>query len=165
MLLEFDYDGFERMDFRLLSGSDKNKAYEERKPYIDIVVDKLMSHGFDYRIMSGISEAVRNAHEHGNRFDPDKQIGIGSKIDDNIAQIFVEDGGEGFDGQLLPFSIYVADCINNGDSPIGFYQFNDRFTPKDHSGVGTYIMHLLADKVTYHHSDKGGLLVNMIYSK
>lgn len=59
-----------------------------------------------YNIMIAVSEAVNNAVNHGNQFDPDKKVHFDLNAYDDRVVISVRDEGRGFDPEG------VADCTD-----------------------------------------------------
>lgn len=51
-----------------------------------------------------VDEAVTNAMEHGNRWDPDKNIHVGIRLTDKELIIRIKDEGMGFDTGILESS-------------------------------------------------------------
>lgn len=49
-----------------------------------------------------LSEAVDNAIQHGNRYDPDKTVSVEINISNTEIRVSVSDDGEGFDPRQLP---------------------------------------------------------------
>jgi serine/threonine-protein kinase RsbW len=59
-----------------------------------------------YNIMIAVSEAINNAINHGNQFDPEKNVFFELDADEDKITIKVKDEGEGFDLDN------VADCTD-----------------------------------------------------
>ncbi len=55
-----------------------------------------------FNVRLGIVEALRNAIEHGNKFDPNKKVILEMDIDPEKVVISVTDEGQGFDYSHLP---------------------------------------------------------------
>jgi len=55
-----------------------------------------------FNVRLGIIEALRNAIEHGNKFDPNKKVILEMDIDPQKVAISVTDEGDGFDYSHLP---------------------------------------------------------------
>jgi serine/threonine-protein kinase RsbW len=53
-------------------------------------------------ILVSVSEAVKNAIEHGNKNDPDKSVLLTYELKDGILTFTVSDEGKGFDYHKLP---------------------------------------------------------------
>jgi serine/threonine-protein kinase RsbW len=53
------------------------------------------------RIYVAVTEAVNNAIQHGNNFDPQKYVGLSFSEINNTYQILIEDEGDGFDYKNL----------------------------------------------------------------
>lgn len=54
-----------------------------------------------FNIRLCIEEAVRNAMEHGNKFDKNKKVKFCYSIDKNALKVVVEDEGKGFSNMSL----------------------------------------------------------------
>ncbi len=52
-------------------------------------------------LILAVDEAVTNAMEHGNRWDPDKNIHVRVRLTDNELIIRIKDEGTGFDPRIL----------------------------------------------------------------
>lgn len=55
-----------------------------------------------FAIRLALEEALSNAYRHGNGSDPSKRISARWALSQDIAVIYVEDQGEGFDPQGVP---------------------------------------------------------------
>lgn len=53
-------------------------------------------------ILIALTEAVTNAIQHGNKYDPTKYFDVELKADDKALKFFIKDEGEGFDFANLP---------------------------------------------------------------
>jgi anti-sigma regulatory factor (Ser/Thr protein kinase) len=60
----------------------------------------------DYELTLIVDEAITNAMEHGNNWDPDKMITVSARIDNKSLYISIEDEGPGFD-----FRNYKSECV------------------------------------------------------
>ncbi|MDR1289735.1 MAG: ATP-binding protein [Planctomycetaceae bacterium] len=49
-----------------------------------------------------LEEALVNAVEHGNKFDPDKKVHFVCNLNDNLISVRIEDEGPGFDPDEVP---------------------------------------------------------------
>ncbi len=94
-----------------------------------------------HNMLVATTEAVINAIQHGNKYNPKKKVKLSILVLNNVMQIVVEDEGEGFDPSLV----------------------QDPRTPenilKDH-GRGILIIKELADSTTITTS-KAGTIVKM----
>ncbi|MGI9256764.1 MAG: ATP-binding protein [Salinispira sp.] len=64
-----------------------------------------------------ISELIRNAVKHGNKFDKSKQINVWYRFSDDEAYFIIQDEGDGFKG-LEDWNIFNRkrlECIHNQD--------------------------------------------------
>lgn len=114
--------------------------------------------GYSQNIETALNEAIMNAHQHGNRLKPDKEVLIHWKIGSDEAIYLVEDQG----GILVPeFAAYVLLHRQVGNNKIpDFYAFSGRSRAEANLGTGTKFMHIYMD-VGYFKSDKGGLVVKL----
>jgi len=85
-------------------------------------------------------EALTNAMEHGNSFDPKKLVKVEAKFLENKAEIKIADQGKGFNHRKLP----------NPTAPENLYK------PR---GRGIYMMHRLMDEV---HFNRKGNVVQLV---
>lgn len=86
------------------------------------------------RILLPLSEAVNNAIIHGNKQDPDKQVTVVARLQNQRLTISVKDEGAGFDPETLPDPLKEENLLNQG-------------------GRGVYLIKQYADEVTF--SDQG----------
>lgn len=81
-------------------------------------------------ILIAVTEAVNNAIQHGNKFNPDKNIQISFKSNKEQISFRVEDEGHGFDFTKIP----DPTAPENIEKP---------------HGRGIFLMNSLADKVEF----------------
>lgn len=113
--------------------------------------------------LSALYEAVRNAHQHGNNFDPAKKIDIFYLDEPNRGELVVADEGGILNGNFIPFILYNR---MRPKEALSFYNFAPNATQCDeNSGIGTFTIHYSADEVRYFKNEKGGLSVQMIFFK
>lgn len=95
------------------------------------------------RIMLTLSEAVNNAIIHGNEENPDKQVIVLSKWDEDnqILKISVEDEGMGFNPKELPDPLKEENLLNEG-------------------GRGVYLIEQYADDIQF---SKSGTKVTITF--
>ena len=105
----------------------------------------LQRHGEDedmvYRVTLLTSEAVTNAMEHGNKYDPQKTVTLNVVLGPEQIELIVEDEGEGFDP-------------SSATNPL---------TPDhlmDDRGRGLFFMKQMADEV---HPEKGGRRLRLVF--
>jgi serine/threonine-protein kinase RsbW len=53
-------------------------------------------------ILVAVTEAVTNAIQHGNKYDPQKNVNVIVKTKDNLLRFVIQDEGPGFDFRNLP---------------------------------------------------------------
>lgn len=115
------------------------------------------------KFYTAIYEAVRNAHQHGNKKDPSKKITLSYKSTEDSFEVIVSDYGGRINANFIPFVLLHRQGISN---PYNFYQFasNVKQLPEN-SGIGTYIIHMICDEVNYYKNKNGGLSVQLIVRK
>jgi serine/threonine-protein kinase RsbW len=94
----------------------------------------------ELNIKIAIVEALTNAMEHGNNFDPHKLVKVEAKFFESKAEVKIADQGKGFNHRKLP----------NPTAPENLYK------PR---GRGIYMMHRLMDEV---HFNRRGNCVRLI---
>ncbi|MDZ7366601.1 MAG: ATP-binding protein [candidate division KSB1 bacterium] len=94
----------------------------------------------ELNIKIALVEALTNAMEHGNGFDPKKRVKVDAKFFEDKAEIKITDQGRGFNHRQLP----------NPTSPENLYK------PR---GRGIYMMHRLMDEVHFNRKGNGVRLV------
>ncbi len=94
----------------------------------------------EINIKIALVEALTNAMEHGNGFDPNKQVRVEAKFFETNAEIRITDQGRGFNHRKLP----------NPTAPENLYK------PR---GRGIYMMHRLMDGVHYNRKGNSVRLV------
>jgi len=116
------------------------------------------------KFYSAVYEAVRNAHQHGNKKDPSKKIGIAYKTTPDSFEVIVSDYGGRINANFIPFVLLHRQGLSR--QVISFYQFapSVRQLPEN-SGIGTYTMHMVCDEVNYYKNRNGGLSVQLIVRK
>lgn len=89
--------------FRLILDSHVGELVKLEK-YVDRMFEEMGIDDGDLRarIFVCISEAVRNAMEHGNKFDPSKKVYLEAVVRADSIEVCVEDEGSGFDAERLP---------------------------------------------------------------
>jgi serine/threonine-protein kinase RsbW len=79
---------------------------DDRKRIIDVILGKIAAHKIEVRLSRDemylvVDEALTNAMEHGNNWDPGKMVTIGVKLNNNHLNISIEDEGTGFNTGLM----------------------------------------------------------------
>jgi len=136
---------------------------------IDILEDDLTKKGADYFYLSqtipGICEAIKNAYEHGNLEDNNKNIFLLRNFSKGNIEYVVGDEGGTINGNFIPYIFLIRENKkeNSLDSAKDFYSFcGKNYASKGHSGVGTKTMHKCFNQVKYFKNEQGGLMVNLI---
>ena len=129
-------------------------------------VQKVASeNGFNHqKVNTVLFEAVRNAHQHGNKLDPNKKITIAYNIVPGKYDFIIVDQG----GVLNPKFISYMQRYKQGlhrEKPISFYDFANQKNGTDNLGRGILLIHSYADKVSYYKSPDNGLMLHVQKSK
>ena len=106
-------------------------------------------------------EAMLNAYQHGNNYSEDKSVQVGHKITEDKAHIVVTDQGGKLNPSFVSFVLkhrQEKDLANNFTS---FYDFSGNKQNNVNLGMGTYFMHVYADKINYYKGNDGGLVVSI----
>lgn len=70
---------------------------------VDSVCDEFKVHEDHYgNILVAVTEAVTNAIQHGNKYDPHKIVNVTVKTKNDLIRFIVQDEGAGFDYNNLP---------------------------------------------------------------
>lgn len=88
------------------------------------------SHDLDNNLKLALVEAVTNAMEHGNHWDPELKVVVEAEVTPERMYVSVTDQGRGFDHSTLP------------DPTSGDQLFCER-------GRGVFLMHAIMDEVCY----------------
>ncbi|MDD3175093.1 MAG: ATP-binding protein [Candidatus Nanoarchaeia archaeon] len=106
-------------------------------------------------------EAILNAFQHGNKYDPLKQVKVGHKFTPEHAHIVVMDQGGKLHPSFVSFIVKNRQSISK-DHVANFYKFSGL---NDNNGVnngtGTYFTHIYSDKVNYYKSKENGLVISI----
>lgn len=86
-------------------------------------------------ILVAVTEAVNNAIQHGNKSNPDKNIEVAFRKQDNKLQFTIKDEGDGFDYENIP----------DPTDPANIEKINGR---------GVFLMKNLADQVEFSENGK-----------
>ena len=93
-----------------------------------------------YFIQMAVREIVTNAIQHGNRFDPNKQVSITYQLDPGKFEVQVRDQGEGFDYDHLPDPCDPANLLKSSGRGIFLVRsFMDDFSLKQIPDQGTEV--------------------------
>ena len=148
--------------FRDFSISANQDTLDYRSDISDIC--KMGRHtGRHEKLDSGVNEAFRNAYQHGNKKDPLKKISIGYKSTETSFEVVVSDQGGLLHGDFISFVLLHRQGLHK---PCPFYEFATNVVrPSENSGIGTFIMHSVADEVHYYKNQDYGLSVQLIIRK
>jgi len=118
--------------------------------------------GCSSNFFSALYEATLNAHQHGNKLDPNKKITLAYCIKPRKIRVAVIDEGGVFEPDFLPFIINLRTKGNYKTSFQNYYNFSKTEKPITNNGTGTAFMHAYVDDVSYLKSEEGGLVVHLI---
>jgi len=119
-------------EFRISSDSENLRIVE--KALDEITTSAEISHTCYGKIWVAVIEAVNNAIEHGNKFDPEKFVNVFLKCEDDKFTVTVEDDGPGFSPENVPDPT-LPENIEQVD------------------GRGVFLMMKLADEISF--NEKG----------
>ncbi len=115
------------------------------------------------KFYAAVIESFRNAHQHGNKKNPDKKIILAYRATDNGFEVVVSDEGGIINADFIPFILLHRQGL---DQPYSFYRFSPlAVRGPDNSGLGTSTIHLSADAVNYYVNETGGLSVRLFIRK
>lgn len=85
---------------------------EELRPVTEKIEDLMRVHGYPrkdlFAVMLALREAATNAFQHGNHGDPAKHVRVSYLVTPTEVLIEVEDQGRGFDPNLVPHPLSMA---------------------------------------------------------
>lgn len=95
--------GEKKRVFRVILDSSEAELVRLER-YVDEMFEEMGIDDSDLRarVFVCISEAVRNAMEHGNKFDPTKKVYLEAVAKAGSIEVCVEDEGSGFDVEGVP---------------------------------------------------------------
>lgn len=103
--------------------------------------------GFDeeeqYRINLSVRESIANAIEHGNKYDPHKNVEVHFKLTNESLSISIRDHGAGFDPEALPDPLDPVNLLNP-------------------AGRGILYMRSFMDEVDLHRHPGGGMQITLV---
>ncbi len=113
------------------------------------------------KLYAPLYEALLNAFQHGNMRDTLKPIRFHYKVSDSEVELLVEDEGGIINPNFIPFVLrhHNSRCM---EKPTDFYTFCGIRKPETNNGTGTFFIHKDTDEVTYHKSQRNGLIVRMV---
>lgn len=91
---------------------------KKRKDIIEALCKAITSSSIEVEITPeelylSLDEAITNAMEHGNRWDPRKNIEVAVTADRDHMQISISDQGKGFDTRSIKASLKNRDVLSN----------------------------------------------------
>ena len=158
---------FKTEEYKIPSNYDVIELNLNQKEYtkeirlaIDTIVEIAEKKGCPSNLYTALYEAVLNAHQHGNKEDPNKRIKIAYNVSKNSIDIAVIDEGGFINPDFISYIIRHREQKHK-EKFMDFYEFSNMKKPVENNGTGTLFMHLYSDKISYYKSDKGGLVVNL----
>ncbi len=113
---------------------------------------------------TGVSEAVRNAYQHGNRKEQKKKVTLSYKAEQDNFEVAVSDEGGELNANFVPFVLLHRHYELH--TPVSFYSYAlDAVRRPENAGIGTFVMHMVSDEVNYFKNHDGGLTVQLIIRK
>jgi serine/threonine-protein kinase RsbW len=82
--------------------SDTSKGQEAQERIIDCMQKMQYSEKDIFGMRLALEEALVNAIKHGNGMDPNKQVRVTCRVDEQEARVTIEDEGPGFDPEDVP---------------------------------------------------------------
>ncbi len=145
---------FNKIDVKL---DNFNYAQDIRK-IIEPISRKVEKFGFSHNIFTGLYEALLNAYQHGNKFDDDKKLILGSNYNEDKLEFIVGDSGKILHKNFFRFILKHRERTDNGSSFINWYKFSGELRSNINNGTGTSFMHAYFDNIKYFNSlDTKGL--------
>ncbi len=117
--------------------------------------------GCSSNFFSALYEAILNAHQHGNKLDPNKSVTLAYEIKPNKIRAAVVDQGGVFEPDFMPFLINLRSKGDFKSKFQNYYDFSNTSKPTINNGTGTAFMHAYVDDVAYLKSSQGGLIVHL----
>ncbi len=159
-LAQIDIDTFDFDDTYLVRRYRfPNKQYMQNiERAVGPIVHRMTNMDFPRRVHEPIFEAIKNAHEHGNKRDPKKYVTIGITAEDPEIRIAIADQGGIINAD---FQSYVL-SVREGKT-INYYEFSGRLPRQENKGTGINFMHTLSDRVEYLKGADNGLVVQLTF--
>ena len=89
-------------DFTVSIASETSLGRAVQERIISVLENRAFSDRDVFGVRLALEEALVNAIKHGNGMDPDKQVQIDCRFDDDGVRIVIEDEGPGFDVTSVP---------------------------------------------------------------
>jgi len=148
-VLEFNFD------------SDYRHFRKEIKDATQEVCDDLGS--LEFNLFTPLFEAILNAHQHGNKNDPNKGVTVAYKRTDATVEVSVIDQGGEINPGFFPFvSLNRRNAKQNTGKSLNFYEVCGLEANGPNLGTGTNFLHVYMDRVSYYRSKEGGLVVHLV---
>lgn len=131
---------------------------------IEPIAKEAEEQGYSDNIFTAIYEAVLNAYQHGNNYDPNKSIRVDYKITNQQLEIAITDQGGIIKSEFIPFVLRHREGKHKTKF-LDFYEFTKTKKPVTNNGTGTSFIHTYVDEVSYFKSKEGGLVVYLLKKK
>jgi len=140
---------------------------EKYQSEIEQFINKFFS---DYKLRKmpetfkvAVYEIILNAHQHGNKKSPEKEIEINFQKQKDTVRIYISDQGGEFPSELIPY-IQKLRNTNLKKQNINFYKFSgkERIKGNNNLGNGSYFANLYSDDVRYYKNKQNGLTVFLL---
>ena len=89
-------------EFVISIPSDTAQGREVQERIIGLLEERSFPERDVFGVRLALEEALVNAIKHGNRMDPNKQVRIDCRVEDDSVRIVIEDEGEGFNVAAVP---------------------------------------------------------------
>lgn len=89
-------------EFAISIPSDTAQGREVQERIIGLLEERSFPERDVFGVRLALEEALVNAIKHGNRMDPNKQVRIDCRVEDDSVRIVIEDEGEGFNVAAVP---------------------------------------------------------------
>lgn len=141
----------------------EEKYGREIRSVVEPLAEKAENFGYSSNLFTAMYEAIKNAHEHGNKKDPEKKVTVGHKITPTGAAIIISDEGGVLDSQFANFILEQRISRSESSNFLDWYKFSDREKPRGNLGTGTSFIHAYSSDVRYYMSEDGGITIAMAF--
>ncbi|MFW6046797.1 MAG: ATP-binding protein [Candidatus Woesearchaeota archaeon] len=140
---------------------DSNDYDSVIREVCDDLLGILDDYGFSSSLYTGIYESILNAYQHGNNFNPEKNIEISYFINEDKFILNVKDEGKLLNGDFIDYYLDLKknQCDDN------FYEYSGKEMNDTNLGFGVKFMNTYFDNVRYFKSKDDGLIAHMYKEK
>ncbi len=167
-LRKFDLATFkvkEKNSLNVVKGMEINHQTSRLKQICDKICDKINQENcLKVRmdrfnpVYIALFETLKNAYEHGNKKDSDKEIVVSANVDLPFLEIAVIDDGGRLHKDFISFVFNNRDFIKSGKYR-NFYINAQKAKAMGNCGVGISFAHMYTDDLKYSKAENGGLAV------